>query len=57
MGLTVVAEGVETQEQLNLLRLLGCNVIQGYLIGKPLPPENFTSITGGGRTSAESARA
>lgn len=37
MGLRVVAEGVECQEQLALLRLLGCHEIQGYLFGKPLP--------------------
>lgn len=53
MGLAVVAEGVETQEQLNLLRQLGCKVIQGYFIGKPLPAVNYTSITGGERAPFE----
>lgn len=36
MGLKVVAEGVETQEAWNLLRRLGCDLVQGYLISKPL---------------------
>jgi len=41
LGLNVVAEGVETNETLNLLCELGCDVAQGYLFSKPLPPEMF----------------
>ena len=37
MGLRVVAEGVENVEVWNLLRRLGCDLAQGYLISKPLP--------------------
>ena len=37
LGLTVCAEGVETQEALDLLQSLGCEKAQGYLIGKPVP--------------------
>ena len=37
MGIVCVAEGVETEEQRAILRELGCPVIQGYLINKPLP--------------------
>lgn len=37
LNLEVVAEGVETPEQLELLRLFGCDQAQGYLISKPLP--------------------
>ncbi|MFA5955137.1 EAL domain-containing protein [Hyphomicrobium sp.] len=44
MGLCVVAEGVETQEQLAMLRLIGCHEAQGYLFGKPLPAESYTLI-------------
>jgi diguanylate cyclase (GGDEF)-like protein/PAS domain S-box-containing protein len=39
LGLTTVAEGVETDEQLAILKELGCNLGQGYLFARPLPPE------------------
>ncbi len=41
LGLNVVAEGVETKEQLEFLRHHGCNQIQGYLCSKPLSAEQF----------------
>jgi EAL domain-containing protein (putative c-di-GMP-specific phosphodiesterase class I) len=41
LKLKVVAEGVETQEQSRLLRLLDCDEMQGYLFSKPLPVEIF----------------
>ena len=43
LGLSVVAEGVETQDQLVFLRNLGCREIQGFYITKPLPPEEFAA--------------
>jgi EAL domain-containing protein (putative c-di-GMP-specific phosphodiesterase class I) len=39
LNLKVVAEGVETEEQANLLRLLRCDEVQGYLFGRPVPPD------------------
>jgi diguanylate cyclase (GGDEF)-like protein/PAS domain S-box-containing protein len=39
LGLTVVAEGVETQQQLEALRGVGCDRFQGYLLGEPLTAE------------------
>jgi len=41
LRLRVVAEGVETEAQRDLLRTLGCDVLQGYLLGRPLPVEEF----------------
>jgi EAL domain-containing protein (putative c-di-GMP-specific phosphodiesterase class I) len=37
MGMTVVAEGVETRYQADVLRRLGCDLAQGYLFGRPVP--------------------
>ena len=42
LNLEVVAEGVEEEEQLQRLASCGCDYIQGYLLGKPLPPEELT---------------
>jgi diguanylate cyclase (GGDEF)-like protein/PAS domain S-box-containing protein len=43
LNLKVVAEGVETEEQLQQLRLLNCDEMQGYLFGQPVPGEIFES--------------
>jgi diguanylate cyclase (GGDEF)-like protein len=39
LGLVVVGEGVETRQQLAMLRHCGCTEVQGYLLGRPLPAE------------------
>ena len=41
MGLTVVAEGVETEEQRDFLRGLCCHAYQGYFFSRPLPIDDF----------------
>ena len=41
LDMHVVAEGIEDRETLDLLRELGCDVAQGFLIGHPSPPETF----------------
>jgi EAL domain-containing protein (putative c-di-GMP-specific phosphodiesterase class I) len=43
LGLTVVAEGVETEQQLNILRELSCPLGQGYLFGRPAPAHELTA--------------
>ena len=40
-GLEVVAEGIESQEQPEFLRQNGCEYGQGFLPGRPAPPEQF----------------
>ncbi|MDH5330736.1 MAG: EAL domain-containing protein, partial [Aquincola sp.] len=41
LDLHVIAEGIETLGQANMLRALGCDELQGYLFAKPLPPEQI----------------
>nr|WP_232826134.1 PAS domain S-box protein [Cyanothece sp. BG0011] len=44
LGLDIIAEGVETQLQLDQLRRLGCEQGQGYFFAKPLPPEEVENL-------------
>ena len=44
MNLSVVAEGVETRAQLERLRILGCDYVQGYFFSRPLPAEEFEEL-------------
>jgi diguanylate cyclase (GGDEF)-like protein/PAS domain S-box-containing protein len=47
LRLKVVAEGVETEDQAKFLRLLRCDEMQGYLIGKPVPEPELVKLLGG----------
>ncbi len=44
LGLKVVAEGIETEAQLNKIKEIGCEIGQGYLFSKPLPPAEFSEL-------------
>ena len=44
LKLTVVAEGVETEGQRDMLELLGCDCLQGFLLGRPLPADGFEAM-------------
>ena len=43
MNCKVIAEGVEDQDQLSTLAFLGCDCVQGYIWGKPIPLENLSN--------------
>ncbi|HLF97520.1 MAG TPA: EAL domain-containing protein [Methylococcaceae bacterium] len=49
LNLKVIAEGVETDEQLKLLKLLKCDEIQGYIYSRPLPVEKIEAMFGRAR--------
>ena len=44
MGFEVISEGVEEEQQLASLRANGCDFIQGYIWGRPLPPEEAEKL-------------
>jgi predicted signal transduction protein with EAL and GGDEF domain len=46
LGLTVVAEGIEDEALLALVRGIGCDLVQGYLLGRPMPPEELRARIG-----------
>jgi diguanylate cyclase (GGDEF)-like protein/PAS domain S-box-containing protein len=55
LEMSIVAEGVETQEQLAFLAEEGCDAVQGYFIGKPLPIDQYDTLVG--RANAAAAKA
>jgi len=60
LGLTVVAEGIETEAVLRHLTALGCDTAQGYFISRPQPPEQLTAMlseSGESRSSLASTSA
>ncbi|MCM1180311.1 MAG: EAL domain-containing protein [Clostridium sp.] len=44
LGLGLLAEGVETEEQVDVLRKIGCDLVQGYYYAKPMPVEDFFAL-------------
>ncbi|MCC6406835.1 MAG: EAL domain-containing protein, partial [Planctomycetes bacterium] len=46
LGLEVAAEGVEDQVSLDLLGAFGCDVVQGYHLGRPMPAQRYTEWRG-----------
>lgn len=44
LGFKVIAEGIETEEQMRALQALDCDFGQGYYLGRPAPPEQLTDL-------------
>ena len=57
LGMPVVAEGVETAEQLDALRAEGCDQVQGYLISRPGPIAHFEGVVMDRGAAAEATSA
>jgi EAL domain-containing protein (putative c-di-GMP-specific phosphodiesterase class I) len=43
-GLNIIAEGIETDQQEELLRMFGCTCGQGFLYGRPMPAKELTAL-------------
>lgn len=52
LGVPVIAEGVETEEQMTALREMGCDLVQGYYFSRPVPGEAFEEFLPAGRRTA-----
>lgn len=55
LDMRVIAEGVETEEQADILRAAGCHKLQGYLFGRPMPIEEFRARVEAQATNASQA--
>jgi EAL domain-containing protein (putative c-di-GMP-specific phosphodiesterase class I) len=54
--MSIVAEGVETQEQLSFLADEGCDSVQGFLLGKPQPIGHYAGLVGRNASGIEAER-
>ena len=44
LGVPTIAEGVETREQMEALKVMGCDYVQGYYFSKPIPKNDFVEF-------------
>ena len=56
LSVPVIAEGVETKEQMCALRDLGCDIVQGYYFSRPIPADEFEAILLSAKEAAETAK-
>ena len=51
LNLRTIAEGVEKNEQLQILKEFNCHIVQGFLRGKPMPEQNCAAYLGGKKSA------
>jgi hypothetical protein len=56
LKMQTTAEGVETQEELALVRNLGCSLVQGYIFGKPMPADEAIELAAKGAATLPTAQ-
>ncbi len=56
LKMQTTAEGVETQDELALVRNLGCSLVQGYIFGRPMPPEEALELANKGAATLPTAQ-
>jgi EAL domain-containing protein (putative c-di-GMP-specific phosphodiesterase class I) len=57
LGLTIIAEGIEEPGQLDRLRELGCQLGQGFLLGRPVPPDDLEALLRANAAAADAIEA
>jgi len=56
LGLEVIAEGIETGQQLNLLKQMNCDIVQGFFTGKPMPLDDLKEFISTSESGAQAPR-
>jgi diguanylate cyclase len=56
LGISVVVEGIETQAQLDFLRDTGCDCMQGFLLGRPMPIAEIQHLLSSAQNAASNAK-
>ena len=57
LGVPSIAEGVETEEQVKALRMMGCDLVQGFYFSKPIPADEFSVFLKEGKAAREELEA
>ena len=55
LNLSVIAEGVETQEQVDFLRSAGCDYVQGFYFARPMPVDDYVNLVRETNSAAQTA--
>lgn len=56
LSMSVVCEGIETEDNVELMKRVGCSIAQGYYFSKPMPSEEFWDLCDKSKTTAGAIR-